>query len=278
MALIHVVNSSREKEPFSLKKVYRSARRVGASKSLAKKIAKTIEKEVYPDILTSEIFKQVKKLLQQETPKAALRFNLKQGMRKLGPTGFLFEKYIGEIFLRNGFKVKLNQYISGFCCKKYEIDFISQKNNLLYIGECKYHNLSGNKVHTDTALANHARFLDIEKGYSFKKGIELKSLLVTNAKFTTRAIKYSECVGVKLLGWNYPRNEGLEYLIDSQKLYPVTILPSLPRFLAKIFASKRMMLAQDILKIDIKEFARKTKISKKRLEILVKEAKSLFGK
>ena len=278
MSSLFVVKFNGEKEPFSIKKVCRSAMRVGASEKLAKKIARIIEKEAYSGIKTSEIFKRVKKLLQQEVPRAALRFNLKEGMKKLGPTGFPFEQYIGAVFSENGFKIKLNKYISGFCCKKYEIDFLAEKNNFLYIGECKYRHLPRHKVHTDTALANYARFLDIKKGYSFRKDIKLKSLLITNAKFTTRAVKYSECVGVKLLGWNYPRNKGLEYLIDSQKLYPITILPSLPQFLAKIFASKKIMLAQDILKINIKEFARKTKISKKRLEVLVKEAKSLFGK
>ncbi len=276
MSSLFVIKFNGEKEPFSIKKVYRSAKRVGASEELAKKIARIIKKEAYSGIKTSEIFKRVKRLLQQKIPRAAVRFNLKEGMKKLGPTGFPFEQYIGAVFSENGFKIKLNKYISGFCCKKYEIDFLAEKNNFLYIGECKYRHLPRHKVHTDTALANYARFLDIKKRYSFRKDIKLKSLLITNAKFTTRAIKYSECVGVELLGWNYPRNKGLEYLIDSQKLYPITILPSLPRFLAKIFASKKMMLAQDILKIDIKEFARKTKISKKRLEILVKEAKSLL--
>jgi len=275
MSSLFVTKFNGEKEPFSIKKVYRSAKRVGASEKLAKKIARIIEKEAYSGIKTSEIFKRVKKLLGQEIPRAAVRFNLKEGIKRLGPTGFPFEQYIGAIFSENGFKVRLNRHVSGFCCKKYEIDFLARKDNSLYIGECKYRYLPKHKVHTDTALANYARFLDIKKGYSSRKDIKLKSLLITNAKFTTRAIKYSECVGVKLLGWNYPRNKGLEYLIDSQKLYPITILPSLPRFLAKIFASKKMMLAQDILKIDIKEFARKTKISRKRLENLVKEAKSL---
>lgn len=278
MSSLFVVKFNGEKELFSIEKVYRSARRVGASEKLAKKIARIIEKEAYPGIKTSEIFKKVKRLLRQEVPRAALRFNLKEGIKKLGPTGFPFEKYIGAIFSKNGFKVRLNQHVSGFCCKKYEIDFLAKKDNFLYVGECKYRYLPEHKVHTDTALANYARFLDVKKGHSSKRDIKFKSLIVTNAKFTTKAIRYSECVGVKLLGWNYPKNKGLEYLIDNQKLYPITILPSLPRFLAKIFASKRMMLVQDILKIDIEEFSRKAKISKKRLEVLIKEAKSLLGK
>lgn len=291
MTSLYIINSNGERKPFSPKKVYRSARRAGASKELAQKIAKTIGKEVYPGITTLEIFKRVKKLLQQETPKAALRFNLKEGMKKLGPTGFPFEKYIEAIFSRNDFEVKLNQHISGFCCK-YEIDFVAKKDNILYIGECKYRNLPGAKVHSNSTLINYARFLDIqavdasrllviakqlsEKGKFNYKNLKIKSLLITNTKFTTKAIKYSNCVGVKLLGWNYPRNKGLEYLIDNQKLYPITILPSLSRYLAGIFASKKVMLAQDILRIDVTKFAKKTKISEKHLKRLAKEAEILL--
>ena len=281
MTSFYVINFNGEKEPFSVQKVYRSARRVGASKDLAERIARTIKKDAYSGIKTSEIFNKVKKLLNQQIPRAALKFNLKKGMEKLGPTGFPFEKYIGEIFSKNGFEVKLNRHIRGFCCK-YEIDFLAKKGSLLYVGECKYRNLPGGKVHTRTALANYARFLDIKKGHFVDKknhkNLKIKSLLVTNTKFTTRVIKYSKCVGVELLGWNYPRNRGLEYLIDSQKLYPITILPSFKKYLAKIFASKKMMLVEDLLEIDGKKFAKKQKVTMKDLENLIREAKILLEK
>ena len=59
--------------------------------------------------------------------------------------------------------------------------------------ECKYRNLRKGKVHSRDALANYARFLDIQKG-SFFKNKKMKSILVTNTKFTTKVIKYSKCV------------------------------------------------------------------------------------
>jgi len=272
--LFFVINSQGEEEPFSFKKVYQSARKVGASKFLAKKIAETIEGEAYPGMKTAEIYKRVKELLEREVPGAAMRYSLKKGMRRLGPTGFPFEKYIGEILLKNGFMVKLNQHIPGLCCR-YEIDFLAEKDNLFYIGECKYHNLPGERVHLNVALANYARFLDITNG-SFFKNLKTKSLLVTNTKFTAEVIQYSKCVDVKILGWNYPRDKGLEYLIDSQKLYPVTILPSFKGRLVDVFSKKRMMLAQDVLKIQAKKFARKNKISEEELMSLVKEAEILL--
>jgi hypothetical protein len=275
----YVLNSKGEREPFSFRKVYRSARRAGASGALAKEIAQTIKEEASPDIKTSEIFERVRKLLSKQAPKSALRFPLKKAIFKLGPTGFPFEKYIGEVFSRMGYKTKLNQEVPGFCCRYYEIDFVAEKDGILYIGECKYRNLPGGKVHSDTALSNHARFLDIKKGKHSNgvKSLKVRSLLVTNTKFTNKAINYSNCVGVELLGWNYPRRKGLEYLIESQKLYPITILPSLRRSLADIFVRERMMLAQDLLRIDIERFSRKTRIPSNRLEALTREARILLG-
>jgi hypothetical protein len=276
----YVVNMRGESEPFSLKKIYRSARRAGASAVLARKTAAIIQKQAYPGIKTSEIFKKIKKLLSREKPASALKMSLKEGMRKLGPTGFPFEKYVGEILSRNGFEVRLNQHIPGFCSRSYEIDFLARKDQLLYVGECKYHNLLGGRVHLDVALSNYARFLDIQKGNYFRTGtfknLETKSLLVTNTKFTTDSIRYSGCVGVKLLGWNSPRGKGLEHLIDVQKLYPITILPSLNRYLAGIFVSRKIMLAQDLLQIDVVKFARATNAPKESLESLIKEAKILL--
>ena len=274
MKNLYVINSKKEKEPFSLKKIIRSAKRVGASKDLAEEIAKIIQREAYPGIKTLDIFKKIKKLLSKEKPSAALKFNLKEAMRKLGPTGFPFEKYIGQIFKKLGYKVKLNQHVFGICCD-YEIDFLAQKDNLLYIGECKYRNLAGEKVDSKVALYNYARFLDLKKAKCFKN-LKIKSLLVTNTKFTTKAIKYSNCTGVELLGWNYPENKGLEYLIDKEKLYPITILPSLKKYIADIFVTKKIMLIQDILDINLQKFSKEVKIPIESLNPLIKEAKILL--
>ncbi len=281
MTNLYIINFNGEKEPFSLVKVYRSARRVGACKELAEKITGVIQKEAYPGIKTSSIFQRIKELLYKESPNSALKFNLKQGIKKLGPTGFPFEKYIGEIFSKNGFKVKLNQFLPGVCCNEYEIDFLAQKDNLIYIAECKFRNMPKAEVHSKTALANYARFLDIKKNGVFNKNnfkkFEVKSLLVTNNRFTGRAIKYSNCVGVELLGWKYPKNKGLERLIDDNKLYPITILPSLKGRLIKSFVSHKIMLAQDVLKFDSEKLAKKIGVRKKELAPLIKEAETLLG-
>ena len=122
--------------------------------------------------------------------------------------------------------------------------------------------------------------MDIRRGSFFRnlnqENSEIKSLLVTNTKFTDRAVKYSRCVGVEILGWNYPRQKGLEYLIESKNLYPITILPSLRRGLAEVFAEKKMMLVQDLLKTDIKKLEKMIRIPQKYLIPLIKEANILL--
>ena len=274
-----VINSRGEKEPFSFGKVYGSARKVGASKELAGKIAEIVGREAYPGIKTFEIFRKVRRMLNREIPKAALRFNLKKAMRELGPTGFPFEKYIGEIFSRQGFKVKLNQNVPGRCLR-YEIDFLARKDNLLYIGECKYRNSPEGIVHSDIALSSQARFLDIKSGNILTRNgydsLQLKSILVTNNRFSKDAIKFSRCAGNELLGWKYPKNEGLEYLIDRQNLYPITTLPSLGRELASVFVARGMMLAEDVLKINPMKFAQEMGVSEESLKPLIREARILL--
>jgi len=275
----YVINVRGEKEPFSLKKVYQSAKRAGASGFLARKIAEDVQQAVYPGIKTSEIFNKVKNLLRKEDFRTAIRFSLKKGIQKLGPTGFPFEKYIGAIFENLGYKVELNQFLPGRCLK-YEIDFLAKKRDLLYVGECKYRNLlEEGKIHSNIILILFAKFFDLKEGiFSRKfKDLNIKSFLVTDAKFTNDVIKFAKIRGIELLGWKYPNGRGLEFLIESENLYPITILPSLKNYLAEIFVSKKIMLVEDFLKIDIFKLSKENKIPLNHLKVLVNEGKILLG-
>ncbi len=275
---IDIINSEGEKETFSSKKIYRSAKRAGADAKTAKKIAEIIKREVFSGMKTVDIFKRVRELLEEKNFQLALKFSLKEAMKKLGPDGFNFEKYIGRVLESGGFKVEINQYLPGACVEGYEIDFIAAKDKLIYVGECKYRNSAGERIDTKELLANHARFSDILAGPYFKreKKKEIKTIMVTNTKFTSRAKRYARCKGIELLGWRHPYNEGLEHLIEKEKLYPITILPSLKKHLKDLFVSQQIMLAQDILEIDLPIFAQQNHISIKDLKPLAKEASILL--
>ncbi len=272
---LKVQNLEGKLEPYSSKKIYQSAKNAGANKQLAQEITKKIEKKVYPSIKTQEIFQEIKKLLKEKDPQTYIRFDLKKAIKKLGPTGFLFEKYIKSIFQSRGFRTKINLYFKGKCCA-YEIDFLAQKGKIAYVGECKYRNLFESSVDVNNALINQARFLDLKNNNYLKKLSTLRVILVSNGRFTKKAICYSNCVGQELLGWKHPKKNGLEKIIEQNNLYPITILPSLSEKVAKIFVQKKKMLAQDVLKIKMNDFSRKNNITIKELEKIKKEAQILF--
>jgi len=264
-----------------MQKVEISARRVGADLRLARRIAQQIERKIYNGIPTFEIFKEVKDLLNQAQPVFGLKFSLKQAMRDLGPDGFAFEKYAGAIFREAGYAVKLNQFISGKCLSQYEIDFTAEKDNILKISECKYHSqISDLSVDQEIALANYGRFADILQGKfaltKISQGKKISSILITNTKFSNRAIQYSECSGVELWGWKYPFNKGLEVFIDQNKLYPITILPSFKKQWADIFNQRNIILAGDILKLNFERISRESNIGLAVFNKMAAEAKTLL--
>ena len=273
--LNNVVKNNGETEPFLINKVYNSALRAGASFSLAKEISLEVEKEVYPGIKTFEIFKKVKEKLKNKDPQLSIKFNLKEGMKKLGPEGFLFEEFIKKV-LSNYLKVKDGRIISGRA-SKYELDFLAEDDKKIYAGECKYRNKSKCVIDINVCLKSFAILEDIKENLIFQNK-EPASFIVTNSKFTIEAVKYSNYKGISLLGWRYPEKRGLEKLIEEKKLYPATILPSLRGQLISIFEREGIILAKEVLNINIEEFSKQFKISKISLSKIKEEAEILINK
>ncbi|MBU3964249.1 hypothetical protein KJ562_00730 [Patescibacteria group bacterium] len=273
-----VVNLKGEKEPFSLAKVFRSAQQSGASKDLAQKIAIEIERNIYSGIKTSEIFKQVNQLLKKEDKQSSLRFSLREAMRKLGPSGFPFEKYIDDIFSAHGYEVSLNRKIKGKFAM-HEIDFLARNEKVLYVGECKYRISPGERIDLAILLAFYAKFLDLKNSnyFNLPKSIALLPIMVTNAKFSSQAVRYANGVGIELLGWKHPLNKGLEYMIEAEQLYPITILPSFKGYLMESCSRAKIMLARDVLAESPEQIARIIGIEKNRILPLVNDAKTLLG-
>lgn len=273
-----VIKSSGEKESFSWQSVYDSARQVGATREVAVEIADRIKAGTGDQVTTADIRRKVEQMLKKADVGLAMRFDLPEAMRRLGPTGFPFENYVGRIFQKQGFRVKIGQRIKGRCVD-HEVDFLAWNDDLLYLGECKYHNKRGSKVDLPTALLYAARFDDLERG-SFvrrkqKEGRRVKSILVTNTEFTQEAVKYFNCIGKTLWGWKYPARRGIERMIDEEGIYPITILPSFRSArLVEIFCQHNLMLAEDVLEAEAKKLGLKQDL----LDKMKVEAKELFGR
>lgn len=74
--------------------------------------------------------------------------------------------------------------------------------------------------------------MDIQKQWNsnLKNNTHLKQgWLVTNTRFTEDAINYGKSVGLTMLSWDYPKNNGLKANIDKLSLYPITTLTTLTK-------------------------------------------------
>lgn len=117
--------------------------------------------------------------------------------------------------------------------------------------------------------------MDIKKGGKLGNRA-LKSILVTNTKFSPQAIEYSECVGVNLLGWKYPSERSLEKIIDEKRLYPITIFPEIDNYLIKAFFKKGIILINDLLGAEKQELE-KEGLSSEKIKNLFEKTSRVIG-
>tara|TARA_R110002049_G_scaffold127035_1_gene283415 strand:- start:3115 stop:3480 length:366 start_codon:yes stop_codon:yes gene_type:complete len=71
--------------------------------------------------------------------------------------------------------------------------------------------------------------------------------LVTNTRFTIDAINYGNCIGLTLLSWDYPKNNGMKANIDAYGLYPITVLTTLTKKEKNQLIAKKIILVKDLV-------------------------------
>ncbi len=275
---VEVVKRSGVREPYNPEKVKTAVIRAGASEELAGKILDKVESKLYDGITTHDIYKIAFKILEKEKHSLASVYDLKRAIMRLGPAGYSFETYIGEILKEHGHEVMLRQMMNGVCVE-HEIDVIADDSSGGYtLIECKYHNKEGIYTGLKTVLYTYARYLDLCEGWKPNENlIRFNSvMLATNTKFSSNAIKYAECKNIRLLGWRYPKEEGINNLIDGRKLYPLTILHKMDPVTKKKFSDAGIMMVKDLLDITPEELSMKTGIHEKKIKELTFEARSFI--
>ena len=251
--LYKVIKWSGETEYFQPEKLVNSLKRSGASEDITQRILSHIEHELEDGMKTSEIYQHAFDLLKKNTPVIAARYDLKKAIMRLGPTGFPFEKFVANIWKRLGYKVKTGVIEMGRCIE-HEVDVLAENDREVLMMECKYHNYHDTQSDVKTALYVHARMEDLraswEKKHRHTKKI-FKGYLVTNTKFSSTAIQYAQCVGLNVISWSYPHNQGLAKIIDQVGLHPVTCLTTLTEGHIKTLLNQGNVLCRDaILNLD----------------------------
>ena len=245
---IFITKASGEKAPFSIEKLRHSLSRAGAGEKVIDSIALAVQQMLYPGISTKEIYQRAFSLLKKASAHAAARYKLKKAILELGPTGFPFEKYVGEILKYEGYRVQVGQMVQGHCVL-HEVDVIAKKDGRHFMIECKFHSDQRRKCDVKIPLYIHSRFQDVEKAWRKQPGHDQKfhqGWLVTNTRFTTDAVQYGTCAGLNLVSWNFPGKDSLKERIGRSALHPLTCLTTLSKKEKQLLLDKGIVLCKEL--------------------------------
>jgi len=253
----HIIKSNGNIEVFSSEKIINSLIRSGCSSRQAESAFEHIKTEIHDGMSTEDIYQMALKHLGKVEHKLALKYSLKRAMMKMGPQGYIFERYIGKILSNYGYHTEVSKILEG-CCVNHEVDVVAKKDNLVFFIECKYHNHRGTYSDVKTALYIHARFVDIEK--AIRKNY-YHGWLVTNTKCTKDAVKYASCVKLEIMAWQYPETKNLQYYIEKKKLYPISILTTLKKKQKEekqkeVLFNSGILLVQELVAMDAEAIMR----------------------
>jgi Holliday junction resolvase-like predicted endonuclease len=236
-------------EKFDLQKLEHSLARAHASPEVAQKVVAHMVQNVEDGMTTHEIYHQAFSFLHSlETPVAA-RYSLRRAIMELGPSGFPFERFVAEILKTQGYEAITDQVVQGECVE-HEVDVVAWNDKELIMTEVKFHNELGLKSDLKVVLYVKARFEDLEQSTFNDYGGQNRKMtdgwLVTNTKFTLSAIKYAECKKMKIIGWNYPIDNGLKDMIEKSGLHPITSLNALSVHDKKALLEQNIVLCKTI--------------------------------
>ncbi|MCO6511445.1 MAG: hypothetical protein J5I65_11700 [Aridibacter famidurans] len=244
---MEVIKANGEREKFNVKKVRASLKRVSVPATIRDRIVKSVTDKIHDGISTRELYRMVFRELKKQKGGFAGKYNLKKALIELGPSGYPFENYIGRLWESGGFAVEVGSVVEGRCVS-HEVDVRARKGNLVHFVECKHHSSQRNFCNVRNPLYFYARFLDLRKVASVAENSRLKckGYLVTNTRFTSEAMLYGHCVGLKLISWNHPPNSSLREQIDRAGLHPITCLSTISKSQKQALIDRGVVLCMDI--------------------------------
>ena len=243
-----IQKASGDKTYFNSTKLIESLIRSGATEALAHQILQTIGLELYDGISTNDIYTKAYRILQKQERKTAVNYRLKQAVLQLGPSGYPFEHFIGELFKARGFDVEVGKLIQGYSVR-HELDVVAKNEHKHIFVECKFHNYQGTKTNVKVPMYIRSRFDDLKRSRHFDdqlKNQQTEGWIVTNTRFTEDAIKFGRDYGITLLSWDYPAKNNLKNWIEIENLHPITCLSSITRKEKKELLGKGIVMCHDL--------------------------------
>lgn len=243
---VQIIKSSGDKVDFSISKLRNSLYKSGADAVTIDNIIKIVCDELYEGISTKEIYNRAFSLLKKTKSIYASKYKLKKAIYELGPTGFPFENFIGALLEYSGYQVVVGKVLQGKCVS-HEVDVVASKNAQYIVAECKFHSEKTTTCNVKIPLYINSRYQDIVAQHKNTSKGPNEGWVVTNTRFTADALTYSKCVGLYLLSWDYPQDNGLKDRIDRLGLYPITVSTLLTNREKQFLLSREIVLCRQLL-------------------------------
>lgn len=270
---ILITKADGEQEPFDPAKLEHSLKLAGASTTMRARVLAHVMHELKPGMMTEEIYTHAFDVLRrEEAVPVAARYSIKRAVFALGPSGFPFEQFLAEILRAHGWRAQTGVALTGRCAP-HEVDVYAQKNGKRIGIEAKFHNDAAGKTDIKDALYVHARYEDLRATPLASSHVD-EGWLVTNTQFTRNAIRYAQCSGLTLIGWDYPRTRGLLALIEEARVHPLTCLTTLTDSEKRRLMDRKIVLCKHISTPHIlKEYG----VRPDRIPQVMEEARQLCG-
>ena len=227
--MIHVRKANGRLEPYDRSKVLRTLLHLGFRGSEAEKLEKAVSEKVYDGMPTSELLSLIYELAGKSRPELAHLRDIREAISLLRPKPD-FEEYARMILRAAGYLVEPGRVLEGRCVS-HEIDGIAFKDEEVFAVEVKHHVNHHAYTGLGTVLELWAALEDLKEG--FRLGLHpyrfTSAILVCNTKISLHAERYARCKGMMYMGWRYPRAFALGDIASEKKLYPITMLKTLPR-------------------------------------------------
>lgn len=266
---MEIIKSSGEHVIFNPNKIRKSLRRAGARPDVVEKVIGAILPTMHDGMTTRQVFRLVRRELRKVSRRVAHRYNLRDALLKLGPAGFKFEKYVASILTAYQYETELPENEMAGLCVNHEIDVIARKNGRTVMIEAKFRNKFGDTVNLKDTMATWAGFLDMVEGSKTGKCPKFDEVwIVTNGRFSERALQFGTCRGMHLVGWG-AEEHSLPRLVDHAALYPITVIDDLHQWEMDSFSENNLMLCREIAGQDPAKLAGQVRIDGDRAQKIV---------
>jgi len=268
---MYVIKADGQEEEFQPDKIIKTCLRADASIETAREIAEEISKNLQEGTTTHEIYEMILSGLRKRRDRSSLLFTLRESISKLDSR--CFELYAKKILEAHGYKCKWNVIVRGRSVE-HQVDIIAADIKMFLV-ECKHHVNYHRFCSLGNLLQVQARLEDIKDG--FRDGKNKYDFdyawMLTNTKFSEHAKMYAEAKDIRLTGWRYKDEDALESLIQSNKLFPLTILRCSAE-MKRYLLNNEIITLKDLMDADMNKLKG---IEKAKLEGLIRQAEKLLS-